>query len=150
MDLGGYGDFWRVHFDVRRFQPLADRHTLAFFSLTTLQMGTVGVEIPIYQDFQLGGGNSIRGWGLESTSGKNQFINTLECTSSARMGHFGFQAKRQLQPMWSVPPRFSLPALPLALIRCKSFRRDCLTGTVSLVGSWLQLAEACSVFGIDS
>ena len=76
--LGGDGDFWRVHFDVRRFQPLVDRHTLAFFSLTTLQTGTVGVEIPIYQDFHLGGTNSIRGWGLDSTRGKNQFINTLE------------------------------------------------------------------------
>jgi outer membrane protein insertion porin family len=76
--LAGDGDFWRVHFDVRRFQPLADRHTLAFFSLTTLQTGTVGVEIPIYQDFHLGGTNSIRGWSLGSTSGKNQFINTLE------------------------------------------------------------------------
>ena len=76
--LGGDGDFWRVHFDVRRFQPLADRHTLAFFFLTTLQTGTVGVEIPIYQDFHLGGTNSIRGWGLDSTSGKNPFINTLE------------------------------------------------------------------------
>ena len=58
--LGGDGDFWRVHFDVRRFQPLADRHTLALFSLTTLQTGTVGVEIPVYQDFHLGGTNSIR------------------------------------------------------------------------------------------
>ena len=76
--LGWDGDFWRVHFDVRRFQPLAARHTLAFFSLTTLQTGTVGVEIPIYQDFHLGGTNSIRGWGLDSTSGKNQTINTLE------------------------------------------------------------------------
>ncbi len=76
--LGGDGDFLRVHFDVRRFQPLADRHTLALFSLTTLQTGAVGVEIPIYQDFHLGGTNSIRGWELGSTSGKNQFINTIE------------------------------------------------------------------------
>ena len=76
--LGGDGDFWRVHFDVRRFQPLADRHTLAFFSLTTLQTGTVGVEIPLHQDFHLGGTNSIRGWGFDSTRGKNQFINTIE------------------------------------------------------------------------
>jgi outer membrane protein assembly factor BamA len=76
--LGGDGDFWRVHFDVRRFQPLASRHTLAFFSLTTLQTGTVGLEIPSYQDFHLGGTNSIRGWGLDSARGKNQSINTLE------------------------------------------------------------------------
>ena len=36
------------------------------------------MKIPIYQDFHLGGTNSIRGWGLDSTSGKNQTINTLE------------------------------------------------------------------------
>ncbi len=76
--LGGDGDFWRVQFDVRRFQPLASRHTLAFFSLTTLQTGTLGVEIPVYQDFHLGGTNSIRGWALDSIRGKNQSINTLE------------------------------------------------------------------------
>jgi len=76
--LGGDGDFWRVNVDVRRFQPVANRHTLAFFSLTTLQTGTVGVEIPVYQDFHLGGANTIRGWGLDSSRGKNQSINTLE------------------------------------------------------------------------
>jgi outer membrane protein assembly factor BamA len=75
---GGDADFWTVNFDVRKFQPLANRHTLAFFTLTTLQTGTVGVEIPEYLDFHFGGTNSIRGWGLDSTEGKNQFINTIE------------------------------------------------------------------------
>ncbi len=76
--LGGDGDFWTFNFDVRRFHPLADRHILAFFSLTTLQTGTVGEDLPLYQDFHLGGTNSIRGWGLDSARGKNQFINTIE------------------------------------------------------------------------
>lgn len=76
--LGGDGDFWTFNFDVRRFQPLADRHILALFFLTTLQTGEVGEAIPLHQDFHLGGSNSIRGWGLDSTKGKNQFINTIE------------------------------------------------------------------------
>jgi outer membrane protein assembly factor BamA len=75
---GGDADFWTFNFDVRRFQPLAHRHTLAFFSLTTLQTGAVGMEISADLGFQLGGTNSIRGWGLDSTRGKNQFINTIE------------------------------------------------------------------------
>ncbi len=72
------GDFWTFNIDFRRFQPLAGRHTLAFFSLTTLQTGTVGEELPLHQDFHLVGTNSVRGWGLDSTRGKNQFINTIE------------------------------------------------------------------------
>lgn len=73
----GDGDFWRVNFDVRRYQPLAGRHTLGLFSLTTLQTGTVGVEIPIHQDFHIGGTNTVRGWGLDARNGKNQFLNTV-------------------------------------------------------------------------
>ena len=76
--LGGDVDFWTFNFDVRRFQPLADQHILALFTLTTLQTGEVGETIPLHQDFHLGGSNSIRGWGLDSTKGKNQFINTIE------------------------------------------------------------------------
>jgi len=76
--LGGNGNYQQFNIDVRRFQPIAERHTLAFFSLTTLQTGTVGVDIPVSEDFHLGGTNTIRGWGLNSSIGKNQFINTAE------------------------------------------------------------------------
>ena len=38
----------------------------------------MGEEIPIHQDFHLGGGNTIRGWKLDSQHGKSQFINTAE------------------------------------------------------------------------
>jgi len=76
--LSGDGDFARVNFDVRRFHPIGDRHSVALFSLTTLQSGTVGEEIPVYRDFHIGGANTIRGWDIGAREGKNQMINTLE------------------------------------------------------------------------
>jgi len=38
----------------------------------------VGVDYPIYMQFNLGGANSVRGWSLGSRDGKNQFVNTAE------------------------------------------------------------------------
>lgn len=77
--LGGAGDFTKAVVDVRRYQPLAERHTLTFFSFSTFQTGTVGIDIPVYRDTHLGGTNSIRGWSdLNAREGKNQFINTVE------------------------------------------------------------------------
>lgn len=77
--LGGAGDFTKAVLDLRRYQPLAERHTLTFFSFSTLQTGTVGVDIPIYRNIHLGGTNSVRGWSdLNAREGKNQFINTVE------------------------------------------------------------------------
>ena len=71
---------WTVTLDGRRFQRLSERHGLGLFSLATLQTGTVGVDLPEYLQFALGGGNSIRGWGLGSRRGRNQFIGSLEYT----------------------------------------------------------------------
>ncbi len=76
--FGGDSDFWTYTIDVRRYQPLAARHTLALFSLASLRTGTVGEDIPVYLQFNLGGTNTIRGWTLGAREGKNQFINTLE------------------------------------------------------------------------
>ncbi len=76
--LGGDGNWWSFSFDVRRYQPIRPRHVLAIFSLTTLQTGQVGKDIPVHLDFAIGGTNSVRGWDLASEQGKNQFINTLE------------------------------------------------------------------------
>lgn len=73
----GNADFWNFIFDVRRYQRIADRHTLVLFSLLTLQTGEVGQDIPSYLDFHIGGTNTIRGWGLDARSGKNEFINTV-------------------------------------------------------------------------
>jgi outer membrane protein assembly factor BamA len=77
--LGGPSDYPRVELDVRRYLELAGpRHALAAYSLITLTGGEMGKDIPIHQDFHLGGTNSVRGWPLDSRSGKSQWINTLE------------------------------------------------------------------------
>jgi outer membrane protein assembly factor BamA len=72
------GAFWTTNIDVRRYDTWKQRNTLLLTSLTTLQSGVLGVDIPIYEDFHIGGTNTIRGWPLDAQSGKNQFINTVE------------------------------------------------------------------------
>jgi outer membrane protein insertion porin family len=80
--LGGDGDFWTTSGDVRRYQPLGERHTLAMGTLATLQTGRVGIDIPEYMQFNLGGVNSIRGHAPDALAmtlyGKNQLIATVE------------------------------------------------------------------------
>ena len=77
--LGGDGDFWSFNFDLRRYVPIIEKHTLALFSLTTLRIGDAGTDIPLHQDFHIGGTNSVRGWDISpDRSGKNQWINTVE------------------------------------------------------------------------
>ncbi|MFQ5638154.1 MAG: BamA/TamA family outer membrane protein [bacterium] len=77
--FGADNDYWTVSLDLRRYIPLVDRHTLAFFSLTTLRTGSVGKDISPVEDFHMGGTNSVRGWKINSRGGgKNQFINTAE------------------------------------------------------------------------
>ncbi len=82
LALAGYAGsgarFWRVTADVRRFQPLAGRHTLVLSSLTTLQTGRTGLDLPIYRDFHIGGANTVRGWDLDAASGKNEHLSTAE------------------------------------------------------------------------
>jgi outer membrane protein assembly factor BamA len=78
--LFGDARSWTVTLDGRRFQRLSDWQGLGLFSLATLQTGTVGVDLPEYLQFALGGGNSIRGWELEARRGRNQFIGALEYT----------------------------------------------------------------------
>jgi outer membrane protein assembly factor BamA len=70
--------YWTFNVDVRRYQPLHGRHGLAINSLLTLQTGTVGVDIPVHEDFHIGGTNSLRGWNIDARHGKDQFLNTFE------------------------------------------------------------------------
>jgi outer membrane protein insertion porin family len=70
--------YTQVDLDFRRYQPLADRHTLAGFSLTTVRSGTVGVEVAPWEQFGIGGTNTVRGWSFASRKGKNQMLNTAE------------------------------------------------------------------------
>jgi outer membrane protein assembly factor BamA len=76
--LGTDSDFWRIHLDIRRFIPLGRNHSIGVFSLASLTTGEVGKEIATWQQFGLGGTNTVRGWDLGSRIGKNQFISTLE------------------------------------------------------------------------
>jgi outer membrane protein insertion porin family len=80
--MGGDGNFWTSDFDLRRYQPIGQAHTLVIGWLTTLQTGTVGVDVPTYLQYFMGGANSIRGYNFEQLGrtlyGKNQLIVTLE------------------------------------------------------------------------
>ena len=80
--LRGDGDFWTGHFDLRHFQPLRHGHTLVAAALLSLQSGQVGIDLPEYMDYHLGGSNTIRGYDVRSLGrtlyGKNQLLNTLE------------------------------------------------------------------------
>ncbi len=71
-------NYRQIDLDLRRYQPLADRHTLAGFSLTTVRSGTVGVEVAPWEQFGIGGTNTVRGWNFAARQGKNQMLNTLE------------------------------------------------------------------------
>ena len=76
--LGTESDFWRVNFDVRRYVPIANRHTLAFFSLATFTSGALGEDFATWQDFSIGGTNSVRGSDIDARRGKNQYLGTAE------------------------------------------------------------------------
>ncbi len=72
-------DFNQIDIDIRRYIPLKwERHGFALFSLMTLRTGTVGINLADWQQFNLGGTNTVRGWQFAYHRGKNQFINTLE------------------------------------------------------------------------
>lgn len=78
----GAGRFWTFTTDIRRYQPLSARQTFAIGGLVTLQSGTLGVDVPVYLDYYMGGANTIRGYDVEELGrmlfGKNQLISTVE------------------------------------------------------------------------
>jgi outer membrane protein assembly factor BamA len=78
--LFGDAESWTVVLDGRRSQRLSERHGLGVYSLATFQTGEVGVDLPEYLQFALGGGNTVRGWSLGSRRGRNQYIGTMEYT----------------------------------------------------------------------
>jgi len=68
--------------DQRRFVPTHPRNTLMVGTLLSVRTGEVGVEVPEYAMYRMGGANSIRGYSIDSLGrvlfGKNQLILTLE------------------------------------------------------------------------
>ncbi len=79
---GGDANYLAVDFDVNLYHPFAQGHTLASGPLLSFQSGDVDEEIPSYQQYFLGGANTIRGYKLEELGkeifGANQFIYNLE------------------------------------------------------------------------
>jgi outer membrane protein insertion porin family len=78
----GAGNFWTMNLDLRRYQPVGKRQHVLLSTLLTLQSGTVGVDVPGYLTYYLGGANTIRGYSIEELGpalhGKNQFLATAE------------------------------------------------------------------------
>jgi len=68
--------------DVTRYQPVAAGHTLAFGPLLSTRTGEVGSEIATYDQYFLGGSNSVRGYKVDTLGreiqGKNRFLATAE------------------------------------------------------------------------
>lgn len=78
----GDGDFVTANLDLRRYLPTLPGQSLLLSGLVTLQSGTVGVDVPGYLTYYLGGANSIRGYTIEelgpALNGKNQLLTTAE------------------------------------------------------------------------
>ena len=75
--LGGDSDFWQLNIDLRKYHGFSNHFILSLTSLWTLTTGTVGVDVAEWQQFAVGGTNSVRGYGLGARIGKNQNINSL-------------------------------------------------------------------------
>ncbi len=78
---GELTDYWRFDMDARRYLPipvLGWRHSLALYSYSSLVFGELDTTIPSYQEFYIGGTNSVRGWELGSRHGQNQWLLTAE------------------------------------------------------------------------
>ena len=71
-----------MDFDVNVYLPLAPGQSLATGPLLSFQSGELGEEIPSYQQYFLGGANSVRGYHLDDLGkelfGANQLIYNLE------------------------------------------------------------------------
>ncbi len=76
--LGGPADFQEWLSDTRLFFPLARRDIVHASLLYRYRTGELGRTIGIYDDFHLGGGNSLRGFSSNTSSGKSEVLVTLE------------------------------------------------------------------------
>jgi outer membrane protein assembly factor BamA len=76
--LGGPANFQEVVSDTRGFQALGDKMILHGSTLYRYRTGKPGETIGLYDDFHLGGGNSLRGYAVNSTSGKSEVLTTVE------------------------------------------------------------------------
>lgn len=82
LRYGGDADTWRTTLDLRRHQAITPVHLLKFGALTTVQSGELGVDVPLYNRFFLGGANSVRGYDIDELgpelNGQNQMLLVAE------------------------------------------------------------------------
>jgi outer membrane protein assembly factor BamA len=80
--LRGDGDFETIILDVRHWLPTGKSQRTMLSGLLTMQSGTIGVDVPTYLRYHIGGANSVRGYPVqgpdETLAGKNQLIATVE------------------------------------------------------------------------
>jgi outer membrane protein assembly factor BamA len=71
-------NFWVFQIDLNRYIPIREHHSTVLGPLFTYQTGEVGVEVPPYLQYFMGGANTIRGYKLlelgKEIYGKNQFL----------------------------------------------------------------------------
>lgn len=76
--FGGDADFWVFQVDINRYLPIRGQHSMVFGPLFSYQTGEVGIDIPSYLQYFMGGANTIRGYKLlelgNEIYGKNQFL----------------------------------------------------------------------------
>ncbi len=86
--LPGEGDFESLVLDVRRWLPTGESTKLQLSGLLSMQSGTIGVDVPLYMRYQIGGANSVRGYPVQgpdqALAGKNQLIGTAEQSFTIR------------------------------------------------------------------
>src|SRR5262249_2352106 len=78
----GDANFLTMNLDLRRWVPVGRGQRFLLSSLTSLQTGTVGNDIPQSPISRLGGANSVRGYSIDVLGkelfGKNQLLGTVE------------------------------------------------------------------------
>ncbi len=131
--LGGDADFWGLKVDLRRYQPIVPKHTLAMGALLSTRTGTVGRDVPPFVQFHLGGANTIRGHDVEVLGkqlfGKNELLATAEYRYTV------LPPSRVDLWRWSVSVGFQLAAFAdtgLAWTESREFARERFRSGVGL------------------
>ena len=76
--LGGPADYREWLSDSRAYLPWAGRNILTAMALYQFRDGIKGETFPVYDQFHVGGANTLRGYGHDALRGKSECILTLE------------------------------------------------------------------------
>ncbi len=76
--LGGPADFQEILADMRVYHPLSSRVKLHVAGLYQYRLGELGRDLGLYDDFHVGGANTLRGYAVGALRGKNEVLITAE------------------------------------------------------------------------